>query len=187
MCSYRRGESVVGLLDTLLELFLERPNIQFMAPYAAILVGEIPERVGDRGRLEQIFTFRLGPIFLNNGISMPPSTLTYATWMPLRMEITRHHLGKAANGELGWSKSRRIWPWPDPRSSAGDENRAAPAFEHCWHDSLRPKERAECVQPPSFFKNLRSRLHETADRTPPAVVNQDADRPEFAGDVVMRS
>jgi hypothetical protein len=42
-------------------------------------VREIPERVGDRRGLEQIFVFRLGTYFLSSGMSTPPSTLMYPT------------------------------------------------------------------------------------------------------------
>ena len=42
------------------------------------------------------------------------------------------------------------------------------------------------MQPPGLFENLRRRLHQPAHRPPAAVVDQNFDRPELAGDPPIR-
>src|SRR5713101_9006731 len=87
-------------------------------------------------------------------MSMPPSTLMYATWIPC--------------------------------GCTGDQNRTTTTREHLRHDLSRPEKRAKRMKAPRLLKNFGCRLHQSAHRTPPTVVDQDLNRTQFAPDLFVR-
>src|SRR5258708_29118163 len=96
-----------------LELFLERSYVELVAPCALILMREVPERVGDRRRLEQVFVLCVREKFSEQGHVDSAVYVYICDVDPLRMEIARHHFRQPSHRKLGRRECRRGRPWPD--------------------------------------------------------------------------
>src|SRR5208282_1646433 len=138
-----------------LELLLERPDIEMVAPHAPILMREVPEGVGDCRRLEQVFVLCIGEEFPEQRHVDAAIYIHVRDVDSLWMKIARHHLAETSHRKLGRSERRRVWPRPDARGRAGDQNGAAAPRKHFRYDLSRPQKRAQGMQSPSLLEHLR--------------------------------
>src|SRR5690349_3032085 len=92
------------------ELLLERPDVEFLGPCARLLIGEVPERLGDRLRLEQVLVLEgghpgPGVWDVDDAVDIDVGDVDSA-----RAEIARQRLRESPHRELGWSKGDRFGP-----------------------------------------------------------------------------
>src|SRR5208282_2093624 len=113
-----------------LELLSERPDVQLVAPGAAILMRKVPERIRDRRWLQQILVLYLRTELPEQRHVDTAIDVDVRDVDTLRMQIARHHLRKAAHRELGGRKAGRSRPRPNTRRRAGNQNRTAAARKH---------------------------------------------------------
>ena len=91
----------MNLRVVFLEALLERTHVDFVGPRARILVGEKPECVGDRRRLEQVFILEVGQVLSNDRHVDRAVDVDVADVDALRMQISGHHLRQATDCEFG--------------------------------------------------------------------------------------
>src|SRR5271168_3634319 len=121
-----------------LELFLEGSDIELVAPRAPILMRQVPERVGNRRRLEQVFVLGFGPELSEQWHIDTAIDVHICDMDALWMKVARHHFSETSHCKLGRRESRGGGPWPDTGGRASDQNRAAAARQHFRHDLPRP-------------------------------------------------
>ena len=76
-------------------------------------------------------------------LRMPPSTTTWATWMPCGRELAGHALGEPAQRELAHGERRRLGIALHARRRAREQDGAAAARQHAARRLLRHQEAAE--------------------------------------------
>src|SRR6266850_7794087 len=108
-----------------LEFFLERPDVELVAPRALVLMSQIPERIGNRRRLEQVFVLRVREKFPEQRHVDSTVNIYICDVDALRMKIARHYFCEPSHRKLSWCECRRGRPWPDARGRAGDQNRTS--------------------------------------------------------------
>src|SRR5262245_12575067 len=83
------------------EFFFEGLDVQFVCPCAAILVRQIPERVCDCRRLQEVFILRCRSQLPQERHVDTAVDIDVSDVNTLRMKIPRHHLSQATYSELG--------------------------------------------------------------------------------------
>jgi hypothetical protein len=97
------------------------------------------------------------------GMSMAPSTLTYAMWTPWGPRSRAITCAKTAHGKLRWPERRRRWEWARSRRGTGEENRAPSFGDHAGPTSASARTRRR--RSPATYSRTRFGFVSADDRT----------------------
>src|SRR5213593_1131615 len=184
-CANKRSTSGASARP-ILELLLERPHVELVAPGTRVLMGQEPEGVRDGRGLQEILVLGLRQELSDQGHVDGAVHVDVCDVDTLGMKVPRHDLRQPAHGELGGPERRRVRPRLDTGGRPGDEDRSLVARQHRRHDLARPKERAERMHAPGLLEDLGRGLHEHAEGAPAAVVDQHLRGAQLASDAFIR-
>src|SRR5216684_5852761 len=123
------------------EFLLERTNLEFHRPGAAVLMGQMPVRLGDRIGLQQIFLLQLRQAFAPAWDVDAPIDVDPRDMNALGTEVARQRLREPAHRELGRAERERLGSRLHARRRARKEHYAAPARNHVGGNFLGAEKR----------------------------------------------